>query len=129
MSDVPQPGRARGLGPVLVLLLVGAVLIPVLLVGGFAHYLKVSGTPLIDEWACSDGEAPYVFPDGGSACAKVGSDLPEGATWDPLGNRPLSCHDRWGWTEVEPTEQDPDDPETGCVRNGDPVPDGWRAVG
>lgn len=101
---------------------------PLLLAGGYVGYLAVSGTPFLDEWQCSDGEAPYVYDEGGSACAKEGSPLPEGARWDPFGNRPMFCTDRWGWVEVEPVRPDPDDPRTDCVRKGDDIPDGWRRV-
>ncbi len=127
--SVPDPQASRRRVVRLVVLVVaGVVALPLLLVGGFAAYLWVSGTPLIDEWACSDGEAPYVYADGGSACAKVGSTLPDGASWDPFGNRPFACHDRWGWVEVEPVRRDSDDLRTDCVAKGEPIPDGWRAV-
>jgi hypothetical protein len=109
---------------ILVSVLVG---LPVLAVGGFVAWLLLSGTPVLDEWACSEGEAPYTYPEGGSACAREGSALPAGATWDPFGNRPLACHDRWGWTEVEPVTPDPDR-GTDCVREGEPIPAGWRQV-
>jgi hypothetical protein len=56
--------------------------------GGFERLLST------DEWVCSDGEAPYAYAEGGRGCAKEGSELPEGATWEPYGNRPMahSCH-------------------------------------
>ena len=124
--------------PVLLAALVG---VPVLLLGGFLAYLQVSGTPLLDEWTCGDGEAPVLTAEGGSYCEEQGATLPEGDEWDPFGNRPAECHDRWGFTEVQREEQ-PDTapaqaakpdatqahPETDCVAEGDTVPDGWTPV-
>lgn len=113
--------------PRTIVLIIGLlVALPLLAIGGLIGYLTISGTPFPDEWQCSDGEAPYATPDGGRACAVVGSDLPPEAEWEPLGNRPLSCHDRWGWTEVERI----DAPEEGtdCAEEGRPLPDGWRPV-
>jgi hypothetical protein len=100
-------------------------------VGVAVGWLRLTGTPLIDEWACGAGEAPYLYPEGGSACAAPGSPLPGGATWDPFGNRPLACHDRRGWTEVEPVAALPEPnpyAATECVRRGEPIPSGWRPV-
>ncbi|CAM3353961.1 hypothetical protein NODU109028_13190 [Nocardioides dubius] len=128
-SDRPSPPPRKGRSTRWWVAISLVALSPLLAIGGFAGWLMISGTPLIDEWQCSDGEAPYVYPEGGSACAKEGSQLPKGASWDPFGNRPLSCHDRWGWVEVEPVRPDPDDPRTDCVRKGEPIPEGWHAVG
>lgn len=110
----------------IVLIIAVIVALPVLGVGVVGGYLWVSGTPLIDEWECVDGEAPYVYPDGGSACAKEGSELPPGATWDPFGNRPFECHDRWGWTEVVRSDAAGDGYD--CVKKGEPIPAGWEPV-
>ena len=111
----------------ILIVVLACLAVPVLAIGGVAAYYVVSGTPLMDEWQCSDGEAPYVYPEGGRACAPEGSSLPAGATWDPFGNRPFECHDRWGWVEVIPVEDDGENP-TDCVRKGDRIPTGWRAV-
>ncbi|NPC95926.1 hypothetical protein [Nocardioides sp. zg-DK7169] len=98
----------------------------VLAVGGFAAYLAISGTPLIDEWQCGDGEAPVLRDDGpGSFCEEEGSELPAGTHWDPLGNRPLTCEDRWGWVQVVPSgaasDADPD-----CFPDDRELPTGWQ---
>ncbi|TWG91045.1 hypothetical protein L615_008400000040 [Nocardioides sp. J9] len=110
----------------IVLIVLAVLAVPVLLVGAVVGYFVVSGTPFWDEWQCSEGEAPYHFADGGTACAAEGSELPEGAQWDPLGNRPFECHDRWGWTEIERIGAE--DEGTDCLKEGRPVPDGWREV-
>lgn len=59
---------------------------------GFVALLAVfilSGGPLANEMACSEGEAPANDAHGGSACFKDGSELPSGYTWDPRGNYPM----------------------------------------
>ncbi len=101
---------------------------PLFAVAGVFVHLWLSGTPLIDEWQCADGEAPVLFADGGSWCQDEGSELPEGGRWDPLGNRPLVCHDRWGWIEVEAFEPNPDRRDTDCVPDDRPIPEGYRRV-
>ncbi len=77
------------------------------------------GTPLLDEWYCSKGEAPYQLDGGGSACSPEGNELPAGAAWDPLGNRPFSCDSRRGWTVIH--RGDLED----CLRDGLEMPAGW----
>lgn len=106
----------------------GLLALTVLSVGGFAAYLAISGTPLIDEWQCKDGEAPVRWDDGpGSFCEVEGRELPAGAHWDPLGNRPLQCEDRWGWVQVVPAEagagREPD-----CYPEDEELPEGWQRV-
>jgi hypothetical protein len=78
-----------------------------------------SGVPLIDEWHCSRGEAPVEFQGGGGACFAKGSDLPDGAVWDPLGNRPFSCDGRRGWTVIHRVGAED------CLRDGLELPQGW----
>lgn len=104
-------------------LIVASILAAVVLtvVAGWAGYVRfVRGVPLIDEWQCSDGEVPVSYADGGSVCIAEGADPPAGATLDPLGNRPLSCDDRWGWRVVTNGEDED------CLRDGRAVPVGWR---
>ncbi len=101
--------------------------VPILAIGGYAGYLAVSGKPFLDEWQCSEGELPADNVDGGRACFPEGATLPRGWAWDPLGNRPLECSDRWGWTEVVKTGQDIAH-GTDCLREGRPLPDGYEAV-
>lgn len=55
------------------------------LIGLVAAYIH-SGGSLVNEMACSAGEAPANNAQGGDACFKGGSDLPRGYTWDPRGN-------------------------------------------
>lgn len=115
------------------LVVVGALAaLTLVAVGGYAGYLKVSGTPFIDEWVCSDGEAPVTMAEGGSYCETEGATLPAGHTWHPLGNRPLECEDRWGWERAYTTwaTDDAQDPgfEIGCVRRDTALPDGWNLV-
>lgn len=104
----------------------------VAVVGGYAGYLKLSGTPLIDEWSCMEGQAPVTMPAGGSYCETEGATLPEGDTWHPLGNRPHQCEDRWGWDRAYTTwaTDDPEDPgyEIGCVRDDADLPADWKLV-
>lgn len=110
---------------------VGIVLLavsPLLAIAALFGWLWLSGTPIMDEWECGDGEAPVLVEDGGSYCAEEGAQLEPGEHWDPLGNRPFICEDRWGWTEVEPIAPGPGDQGTECVPDDQPVPDGYRRV-
>ncbi len=104
---------------------------PLLALAGGVAWLEASGTPLLDEWVCADGEIPVVSAAGGSACIAQ-DDAPEpGWSADVFGNRPLSCHQRWGWTEVyalKINRTDPDHVRTDCVRDDATVPQGWAAV-
>lgn len=125
-SNAADRRRARRLTAVLAL-----AVLPVLGIAGIVGYYMVSGTPFIDEWHCSEGEAPYFTEQGGSACAHEGSALPRGAKWDPFGNRPFICSSRWGWTEVVSIDRQHDAVaawSTDCVKDGDPIPDGWRTA-
>ena len=115
--------KPRSRVPAVLVTLVG---LPTLLVGGFLAYLQISGTPLIDEWSCGDGEAPVLMAEGGSYCERLGATLPDSDRWDPFGNRPAECHDRWGFTEVQPRAGAAG--QTVCVAEGDPVPEGWAPV-
>lgn len=105
--------------------------VPLVALAGGAAWLHFSGTPLMDEWVCADGEVPVTHREGGSSCIPEGADPGAGETLDPFGNRPLHCHERWGWTEVYPLAVDAADPvhvTTDCVRNGESIPEGWKAV-
>jgi hypothetical protein len=85
---------------------------------GYVRFVR--GVPLlIDEWQCSEGEAPITYDEGGRDCEPVGAQLPRGARWDPLGNRPFSCANRWGWTVIDRGQ------EEDCLRDGLPMPAGW----
>src|SRR5690349_3780581 len=79
-----------------------AVVASALLVSLLLYRFVYMGVPLYDEWHCSKGEAPVEFDggDGGRACFPEGAALPAGAAWDPLGNRPFTCHKRRGCTEI-----------------------------
>jgi hypothetical protein len=103
-------------------LLLAALIVGALVVGGvFTFRVVLSGVPFIDEWHCSKGEAPATNEVGGSACFPEGATLPAGMVWDPLGNRPFSCEDRRGWTEIYRNQ------ETDCLRDGIDLPDGWSS--
>jgi hypothetical protein len=91
----------------------------VVLVAGLFYWFVYLGTPLWDEWYCKKGEAPIDFPDGGSACLSHDSELPAGASWDPLGNRPITCVSRRGWTVIHR------DDDEDCLRDGLEMPVGW----
>lgn len=120
---MPSPRRR------LLTIVLAVLAVPVLLVAGYTGYLAVSGTPLIDEWHCARDEAPVDMAAGGRFCAEEGAQLEVGETWDPFGNRPLVCHERWGWTEVFEVEaQDTDEVVTDCVKKGRTAPDGWKPV-
>lgn len=92
-----------------------------LLVLGTGYVRFVRGVPLMDEWQCSQGEAPIIYAEGGSNCAPSGARLPRNARWDPLGNRPFSCTNRWGWTVIHRGQVEE------CLRDGLPMPAGWTA--
>lgn len=128
-THTPRPTRRRRPPTALVVVLVTVVGLPLLALGGYAAWLTVSGTPLIDEWQCAEGEAPVETEGGGSYCEAEGATLPEGDTWHPLGNRPYECTDRWGWVAVYTTwePESPHDPgyEVGCLREGSTPPPGW----
>lgn len=128
----PRPARRRRPDTALVVVLVTVVVLPLLALGGYAAWLALSGTPLIDEWACEEGSAPVDVPGGGSYCEVEGATLPEGETWQPLGRRPYECTDRWGWDRVYTTwdPEGPEDPgyEVGCLREGSTPPPGWTYV-
>ncbi len=95
--------------------------VPVLVIASFLLYRFVYlGVPLLDEWQCSKGEAPINFEGGGSACLAEGEELPDGAAWDPLGNRPFFCDGRRGWTLIHRGEI------ADCLRDGLTMPDGWE---
>lgn len=107
----------------------GLLALAALTVGGFAAYLALSGTPLIDEWQCKDDEAPVLWDEGpGGFCEVKGGELPADAHWDPLGNRPLVCEDRWGWVEVFPVDAGPD-AGTDCYPKDRELPAGWQRAG
>jgi hypothetical protein len=74
-----------------VLLVCSAVAVGAALVvaAGFAALVFIFN-PTADEWHCSQGEAPALRQNGGSACFPEGSELPRGWRWDPAGNRPLA---------------------------------------
>ena len=86
--------------------------------GHTIYVREIRGVPLVDEWQCSDGEIPVDFAEGGSDCVRE-DDVPPGATPDPLGNRPFSCDERWGWTVIT------DGSDEDCLRDGRPLPEGW----
>ena len=129
MTSTPRTPAQRRLSPWL-FVVVAAVCLPLLAIGGTVTYYVVSGKPFLDEWQCSQGEAPVDTGEGGSYCAPDGASLPAGDTWHPLGNRPLECTDRWGWEAVETIEVDPltTERESGCLKEGRDLPEGWRPV-
>lgn len=132
-TPAPLPGDTDGSRPrrpVWVIVVGLAITLPVLAVAGFAGWLKLSGTPLIDEWFCSEGEVPTLVEGGGSRCVTPSTPLDADERLDPFGNRPFQCHDRWGWTEVY-LENPPvphDGWATDCVREGTTPPEGWVPV-
>ena len=101
-------------------MIASAVVVPVLIAVGILLYQFVYiGAPLWDEWYCSKGQAPVEFDDGGRICKSKGAALPDGASWDPLGNRPFSCEGRRGWTVIHR------DDDEDCLRDVLQMPDGW----
>ena len=96
-------------------------------IAGLAFVALWMFNPLGDEWQCSEGEAPVEYADGGSNCVAVDGTLPEGGTWHPLGNRPMSYNcGNDGWAPVE----DLRGPEVldDCISIYQPVPEGFRLV-
>lgn len=80
--------------------------------------------PLTDEWTCSNGEVPVVLDAGGQACISAAAAPGDDEFVHPLGNRPESCENRKGWTElVTPYGHD-------CLREGAPAPTAteWDAL-
>ena len=91
-------------------------------VGAGIYWFGYLGTPLYDEWHCKRGEAPFVEDgEGGRACLRAGTELSEGRSWDPLGNRPFFCDGRRGWTVIHRGD------EEDCLRDGIELPEGWTA--
>lgn len=122
------PRRRSGATWVWVLVIAVAAA-PVVMGAGWFAWMKTSGTPFWDEWSCSEGEAPVLVEGGGSFCATPGTTLEEGQAWDPFGNRPFACHDRWGYTEVfRPAARGDDATVTECVAEGREIPAGWKPV-
>ncbi len=74
---------------------------------------------LYDEWICADGEVPTVD---GSACVDPATTDP--SQLSPLGNRPMECSGRSGWTEIV----DPATLEQDCLKDGLAMPEGWKKV-
>lgn len=103
----------------------------VLGVTGVLAFLTL-GPPVIDEWACSQGEAPVITRDGGSYCAPEGADLPRGDRFDPLGNRPFDCSPMLDWfRDTRPGFQRVEEIATGdleCMSDDRPIPEGYRAA-
>lgn len=62
--------------------------IVLVLVGAVAAFI-FSGGPVASEMACSEGQAPANYAEGGSECFDVDAELPKNATWDPRGNYAL----------------------------------------
>lgn len=102
-------------GTIAAAVVVAALVVTALLLYRFVYL----GVPLIDEWWCARGEAPVELRHGVGACLPKDSELPDGATWDPLGNRPLSCDGRRGWTVIHRGHAED------CLRNGLEMPEGW----
>lgn len=103
--------------------LIGAATLLVLLAAGLGVRTFVAGVPLLDEWACAKGEAPVIIGGTGSACAEEGATLADDEEWNPLGNHPLECKDRWGWTPVSSNDGN----HSGCLAKGEDMPEGWSA--
>lgn len=127
----PPPGRRRGIRrpAVLTTAIVGVLILAFVPV----WYFFIRGVPLIDEWVCSQGEAPTVLADGGVTCEKFTSfdQPPPRGEWDPLGNRPFSCHHRFGWTEVRRVSgaENAGDRPVQCLKSDRAIPDGFEKVG
>jgi hypothetical protein len=122
-----EQGR-RGTAVTVGLLVAGVVAAcGVLAAGGFA--VLYAFNPMGDEWVCSEGEAPAGPPGRYNNCYDEGAKLPDGAQWDPFGNRPMPSNcDKDGWVQIERpvkrgggagVEQD-------CVREGTDLPGRWR---
>lgn len=94
---VPGAGPHRSVLKIVLWVLAGAVALGALAVGGLFALLYFAN-PLGDEWVCSQGETPAGTDGFYNQCFKDGADLPQGFTWDPLGNRPMSYNcDKHGW--------------------------------
>ena len=99
-----------------------------LAVGAFFLLVAFLGDDLVDEWHCSDGEAPAGEAPFYNHCFREGADLPAGYTWDPYGNRPMSYNcDKSGWKKVTrpPTDPQSASREDDCLREDTPLPAGW----
>jgi hypothetical protein len=110
---------------------VAAVVAGCALVMGAGLGVLYAFNPMGDEWVCSDGEAPAGKPGRYNVCYEEGSNLPPGARWDPLGNRPMPSNcDKEGWVAIERTVTRPGEtePERDCVREGTDLSGRWRPV-
>lgn len=97
-----------------------AVAAPLLAISLLVYWYVYLGVPFPDEWQCSPGESPvYDLQGGGRSCFHEAGDLTAGATRDPLGNRPLSCDGRRGWTVIHRRVTED------CLQDGRQVPEGW----
>ena len=119
MGPDPKPRHT------LLWVLAGVIAAAAVIIGGGLYALVHTGG-VIDEWHCSDGEAPADNAGGGSDCFAEDAALPAGWEWDPFGNRPYGCTDRWWWTEIERTLRG--ERVTECIRDDAPVPEGWSVV-
>lgn len=127
MSNHASPGTTHTLSTGTKVL----VAVTVLLLAGVATLgvrTLVMGVPLFDSWACAKGSAPVVMvEDEGTYCAVPDAKLDEGEVWHPLGNHPLECYDRWGWTPVVMSDPATDDEQSGCLAQDEEMPSGWSA--
>lgn len=98
-----------------------------LVVGAVVVVVAVQRSPWLiwDERACSDDEAPAIAAGGGAMCFPEGAALEDGWEWDPLGNRPLTCSHRPGWTEITRTDPEYGGTEDDCLKDGIEIPPGW----
>jgi hypothetical protein len=120
----------RGTAATVGLLVAGVVATcGLLLAGGFA--VLYAFNPVGDEWVCSEGEAPAGPKGRYNSCFETGAPLPEGAEWDPFGNRPMpgNC-DKDGWVRIErhAARGDSTEMEEDCVREGTDLPGRWRVA-
>lgn len=102
---------------------VAAVVLLQLILGAAAWVYQVSyvGAPFLDEWVYSEGNAPVIYKNDrpGGYCLAHGDALRPGEILDPLGNRPLVCDGRRGWTVIQRGQK------SDCLRDGRELPDGW----